>query len=49
MWPGNFHALILFKDEKELQSVGAAVHRLVHRAIAMDGTCKLILRALVCR
>lgn len=36
---GNFHALILFKDEDELQSVGAAVHRLVHRAIQMDGTC----------
>ncbi|KAG1826120.1 FAD-linked oxidase-like protein [Suillus subaureus] len=36
---GNFHALILFKDEEELRSVGAAVHRLVHRAIQMDGTC----------
>lgn len=36
---GNFHALILFKDEDELRSVGAAVHRLVHRAIQMDGTC----------
>ncbi|KAG2129919.1 D-lactate dehydrogenase cytochrome oxidoreductase [Suillus clintonianus] len=36
---GNFHALILFKDEEELQNVGAAVHRLVHRAIQMDGTC----------
>ncbi|OAX44769.1 hypothetical protein K503DRAFT_677672 [Rhizopogon vinicolor AM-OR11-026] len=36
---GNFHALILFKDEEELQSVSAAVHRLVHRAIEMDGTC----------
>ncbi|KAG1885739.1 D-lactate dehydrogenase cytochrome oxidoreductase [Suillus subluteus] len=36
---GNFHALILFKDEEELRSVGAAVHRLVHRAIHMDGTC----------
>ncbi|KAG1757412.1 D-lactate dehydrogenase cytochrome oxidoreductase [Suillus lakei] len=36
---GNFHALILFKDEEELQSVGEAVHRLVHRAIQMDGTC----------
>ncbi|KAH7889949.1 FAD-linked oxidase-like protein, partial [Phlebopus sp. FC_14] len=36
---GNFHALILFRDEKELQSVSKAVHRLVHRAIAMDGTC----------
>ncbi|KAG1801456.1 D-lactate dehydrogenase cytochrome oxidoreductase [Suillus plorans] len=36
---GNFHALILFKDEEELRSVGEAVHRLVHRAIQMDGTC----------
>lgn len=36
---GNFHALILFSDEKELEVVNAAVHRLVHRAIAMDGTC----------
>lgn len=36
---GNFHALILFKDEEELRNVGAAVHRLVHRAIQMDGTC----------
>ncbi|KAG2062006.1 hypothetical protein BDR06DRAFT_868832 [Suillus hirtellus] len=36
---GNFHALILFKDEEELRSAGEAVHRLVHRAIQMDGTC----------
>ncbi|KAF9228758.1 hypothetical protein BS17DRAFT_209552 [Gyrodon lividus] len=36
---GNFHALILFRDEKELKSVSEAVHRLIHRAIAMDGTC----------
>ncbi|KAF9234789.1 D-lactate dehydrogenase cytochrome oxidoreductase [Melanogaster broomeanus] len=35
---GNFHALILFRDEKELHSVSEAVHRLIHRAIAMDGT-----------
>ncbi|KAF8894489.1 FAD-linked oxidase-like protein [Infundibulicybe gibba] len=36
---GNFHALILFNDDKELDRVGQAVHRLVHRAILMDGTC----------
>ncbi|PCH38377.1 D-lactate dehydrogenase cytochrome oxidoreductase [Wolfiporia cocos MD-104 SS10] len=36
---GNFHALILFKDDKELESVSEAVHRLVHRAIRLDGTC----------
>ncbi|KAK1223216.1 D-lactate ferricytochrome c oxidoreductase [Marasmius sp. AFHP31] len=36
---GNFHALILFKNDQELKSVEDAVHRLVHRAIALDGTC----------
>ncbi|KAF8191417.1 D-lactate dehydrogenase cytochrome oxidoreductase [Mycena galopus ATCC 62051] len=36
---GNFHALILFRDDKELEAVSDAVHRLVHRALAMDGTC----------
>ncbi|KAJ7581347.1 D-lactate dehydrogenase cytochrome oxidoreductase [Mycena floridula] len=36
---GNFHALILFNDEKELETVSQAVHRLVHRAIALEGTC----------
>ncbi|KAH9842942.1 FAD-linked oxidase-like protein [Rhodofomes roseus] len=36
---GNFHALILFKDDKELHAVSDAVHRLVRRAIRMDGTC----------
>ncbi|EAU88321.2 D-lactate dehydrogenase cytochrome oxidoreductase [Coprinopsis cinerea okayama7 len=36
---GNFHALILFKDDKELQKVEEAVHRLVYRALALDGTC----------
>ncbi|KAF7358588.1 FAD-binding protein [Mycena sanguinolenta] len=35
---GNFHALLLFKDE-ELPEVRAAVHRMVERAIALDGTC----------
>ncbi|KAL1744203.1 FAD-linked oxidase-like protein [Schizophyllum fasciatum] len=36
---GNFHALLLFKDDEELRKVEGAVHRLVHRAIRMDGTC----------
>ncbi|KAJ7072721.1 FAD-linked oxidase-like protein, partial [Mycena amicta] len=36
---GNFHALILFRDDKELELVSHAVHRLVHRALALDGTC----------
>ncbi|EGO21705.1 hypothetical protein SERLADRAFT_357529 [Serpula lacrymans var. lacrymans S7.9] len=36
---GNFHALILFRDEEELKIVDDAVHRLIVRAIAMDGTC----------
>ncbi|KAJ7702238.1 D-lactate dehydrogenase cytochrome oxidoreductase [Mycena rosella] len=36
---GNFHALILFSDDKELELVSQAVHRLVHRALALDGTC----------
>ncbi|KAI0637234.1 D-lactate dehydrogenase cytochrome oxidoreductase [Trametes polyzona] len=36
---GNFHAFILFKKDSELQAVSDAVHRLVHRAIALDGTC----------
>ncbi|KAF8120937.1 FAD-linked oxidase-like protein [Boletus edulis] len=36
---GNFHGLILFRDDREFQSVGEAVHRLIYRAIAMDGTC----------
>ncbi len=37
---GNFHALILFHKDDELPHVSDAVHRLVHRAIALDGTCK---------
>ena len=39
---GNFHALILFKDDKELHTVSDAVHRLVRRAIRMDGTCECL-------
>ncbi|KAL1681223.1 FAD-linked oxidase-like protein [Schizophyllum commune] len=36
---GNFHALLLFRNDEELKKVEGAVHRLVHRAIRMDGTC----------
>jgi FAD/FMN-containing dehydrogenase len=36
---GNFHALILFDKDREMDAVSSAVHRLVHRAIALDGTC----------
>ncbi|THH06266.1 hypothetical protein EW145_g4198 [Phellinidium pouzarii] len=36
---GNFHALILFHDDAELQKVSECVHRLVYRALALDGTC----------
>lgn len=36
---GNFHALIIFNSDEELKRVSAAVHRLVHRAVALDGTC----------
>jgi D-lactate dehydrogenase (cytochrome) len=37
--PGNFHAFILFRNDQELEVVRGAVHRLVHRALALDGTC----------
>ncbi|KAG9037670.1 hypothetical protein FRB95_004516 [Tulasnella sp. JGI-2019a] len=36
---GNFHALLLFTDDEELPAVREAVHRLVERALKMDGTC----------
>ncbi|KAI0078997.1 hypothetical protein K474DRAFT_1770589 [Panus rudis PR-1116 ss-1] len=36
---GNFHALIQFHKDEELPAVSDAVHRLVNRAIALDGTC----------
>jgi FAD/FMN-containing dehydrogenase len=39
---GNFHALILFHNDEELKSVSNAVHRLVHRALALDGTCRYL-------
>lgn len=36
---GNFHALMLFRNDEELHTVTEAVHRLIYRAIALDGTC----------
>ncbi|KAJ7731322.1 FAD-linked oxidase-like protein [Mycena maculata] len=36
---GNFHALLLFTTDEELEVVKDAVHRMVVRAIALDGTC----------
>ncbi|KAJ7240137.1 FAD-linked oxidase-like protein [Mycena haematopus] len=36
---GNFHALLLFKTDKELKLVKDAARRMVVRAIALDGTC----------
>ncbi|EKM52199.1 uncharacterized protein PHACADRAFT_101477 [Phanerochaete carnosa HHB-10118-sp] len=36
---GNFHALLLFKSEEELAIARGLVHRMVERAIRLDGTC----------
>ncbi|KAF8727625.1 hypothetical protein AX14_007190 [Amanita brunnescens Koide BX004] len=36
---GNFHAQLLFRTAEEEEVVRQAVHRMVKRAIAMDGTC----------
>ncbi|KAJ7054125.1 FAD-linked oxidase-like protein [Mycena amicta] len=36
---GNFHALLLFQNDEELAKVEKAVHRMVERAIQLDGTC----------
>ncbi|KDQ51241.1 hypothetical protein JAAARDRAFT_41303 [Jaapia argillacea MUCL 33604] len=36
---GNFHALLLFRDDRELETVRELVHRMVERAISLDGTC----------
>lgn len=37
---GNFHALLLFRTDEELEIARKAVHRMVERAIALDGTCE---------
>jgi len=36
---GNFHALISFDGEQEFAAVSDAMHRLVRRAIKLDGAC----------
>ena len=36
---GNFHALLLFRTDEELNIAREAVHRMVERAIRLDGTC----------
>lgn len=36
---GNFHALILFKTDEEKAKAEQVIHRMVKRAISMDGTC----------
>lgn len=36
---GNFHALLLFKTDEELAIARELVHRMVERAIKLDGTC----------
>ncbi|EUC64848.1 D-lactate dehydrogenase (cytochrome) oxidoreductase [Rhizoctonia solani AG-3 Rhs1AP] len=37
---GNFHSLLLFETDEELELVKGVVHRMVERAIALDGTCE---------
>lgn len=36
---GNFHALLLFRDDEELARACTAAHRMSERAIALEGTC----------
>lgn len=36
---GNFHALLAFRNDQELEVVKGAVHRMIHRALELDGTC----------
>lgn len=40
---GNFHCLLLFSNEEEQAVVRDAVHKMVDRAIALDGTCEALL------
>ncbi len=39
LFVGNFHALLLFRADSELVGIREAVHRMVERALALDGTC----------
>lgn len=36
---GNFHTQLLFRNDKELEIVREAVHRMVERALKLEGTC----------
>lgn len=36
---GNFHALMLFRNDEEKQKVDELVHRMVDRAQRLEGTC----------
>ncbi|KAH9925357.1 uncharacterized protein BXZ73DRAFT_49969 [Epithele typhae] len=36
---GNFHTTLMFVNEDEADNIHEAVRRMVHRAIALDGTC----------
>ncbi|KAI0089977.1 FAD-linked oxidase-like protein [Irpex rosettiformis] len=36
---GNFHSMMVYRSEEEHVKVDEACRRLVHRAIALDGTC----------
>jgi D-lactate dehydrogenase (cytochrome) len=38
---GNFHALLMFRSDEELPVIRDAVHRIVIRAIGLDGTCEI--------
>jgi D-lactate dehydrogenase (cytochrome) len=42
---GNFHALLLFRTDEEMEIAKEAVHRMVERAIKLDGTCKSTISA----
>ena len=37
---GNFHALVLFRTDEEKSKADEVVHRMVKRAIALEGTCE---------
>ena len=40
---GNFHALLLFRNDEEKTIAREVEHRMVERAIRMDGTCEFYL------
>ena len=37
---GNFHAALIFRNEKEYSKVQELSKRVIKRALRMDGTCK---------